>query len=158
MLIVQLIAGQAEEGNCASGAERHADHTALFVGVDSKAFAVRPGDSTPSERRHLSHIVRIVEPRLIFLEIDDQADATVRHQPFLLVRLRSLLEIPELLHKAGERRRGFDQQVRHDLEIVRPRDAPGQQLPAEAMKTFAAVCECSVTLEIFSIVEICSFD
>src|SRR5262252_3770278 len=65
MLVVQLIAGKSEEGNCAPGAERCADDAGLFVGVDDKTPCLRSGQAARAEFCHFADVVRVVKPRFV---------------------------------------------------------------------------------------------
>jgi len=113
VLVVKFVGGKLEEGNCSGGTERDSDDAGLLVGIDSETAGMRAADAATGKLGDLGGIVRIVESGLVFHKIDDQADATIGHQAFFAMELRSVFVIPKQFHEAGEWRSGGYVEVRH---------------------------------------------
>ncbi len=79
MLVTQFVARKLQEGNCACRTKRYADHAGLFIGIDRKTLGVWAADAAAVESSNFVHVVRVVQARFVFEEMNDQADTAVRH-------------------------------------------------------------------------------
>jgi hypothetical protein len=126
MLIAKFRAGEFEEWNGAGGTEGDADDVVLFIGVNGERSGLRAGESAAVEGEHFASVIGIVEPGLVFGEIDDDGDAAVGHETFFGVGLGVVAVIPEELDKARERRAGSEKQPFHG-EMVRQKAGAGKR-------------------------------